>query len=73
MPQSYCVVGCSNRKNKSMKLPFYSVPSGSSVIEKRRRTDWLKKIDKKDWDYKTAWPDQRISKQRVCSGHFLSG
>ena len=53
-------------------LSFHPVPSGSSATE-RRRTDWLKKIDRKDWDDKTTWPDELISKQRVCSAHFLSG
>ena len=72
MPQSCCVVGCTNRKSKGTKLSFYPVPCGSSPIEKRRRTSWLKKIDRKDWDDKTAWSDERISKQRVCSAHFLS-
>ena len=60
MPQSCCVVGCTNRKSKGVKLWFYPVHSGSSTIKKRRRKDWLKKTDQKNWDNKTAWPDEQM-------------
>ena len=42
-------------------------------MEKRRKKVWLKKINRKDWDDRTTWPDERTSKQRACSVHFLSG
>ena len=73
MPQSYCVVGCSNRKMKGTKLSLYPIPSGTTAFEKKRKEDWLRKIGCKDWDDKNEWPHERISKQRVCGAHFLSG
>ena len=73
MPQSCCVVECSNRKVKGSKLSFYAIPSGTTAFDKKRREDWLRKIDRKDWDDKNEWPYERVSKQRVCGAHFLSG
>ena len=73
MPQSCCVVGCTNRKVKGTKPAFYPIPSGTTVFEKKRGEDWLRKIDHKDWDNKNERPYERISKQRVCGAHFLSG
>ena len=73
MPQFCCVVGCTNRKVKGTKLVFYPIPSGTTVFEKKRREDWLKKIDRKDWDDKNEGPYERILKQRVSGAHFLSG
>ena len=46
MPQPCCVVGCSDRKVKGTKLPFYPIPSGTTAFEKKRREDWLKKTDR---------------------------
>ena len=60
MPQSCCVVGCTNRKSKGKKLSFYQLHSGSSAIEKRRRIDWLKNLDGKDLNGKTAWPGSSV-------------
>ena len=73
MPQSCCVVGCTNRKANGTKLAFYPIPSGTTAFEKKRREDWLRKIDRKNWDDKYEWLYERISKQRVCGAHFLSG
>ena len=60
IPQSCCVVDYTNRKSKGTKLSFYPVHSGSSAIEKRRRTDWLKKIDRKYLNDKTAWSSSSV-------------
>ena len=37
MPQSCCVVDCSDRKVKGSKLSFYAIPSGTTAFEKKRR------------------------------------
>ena len=71
MPQPSCVVGCTNREVKRTKLAFSPIPSGTTAFEKKRREDWLMKIDRKDLNDKNEWPYERISKQRVCGAHFL--
>ena len=73
MPQSCCVVGCTSRKVRETKLAFYPIPPGTTAFEKKRREDWLREIDRKDWDDKSEWPYERISKQRACGAQFLSG
>ena len=45
MSQSCCAVDCSIRKLKGTKLSFYSIPSGTTAFDKKRREDWLRKID----------------------------
>ena len=48
-------------------LHFYSIPKGKTPFEKRRRDDWIRAIRRKNW------PDEQISKARICSEHFVSG
>ena len=48
MPDSCCVVGCTNRIVKETTLSFYPTPSGTNAFEKKReeKTDWGKLIVK---------------------------
>ena len=70
MPDSCCVVGCSNRRSKDSNIPFYTVPKGKSPLERKRREDWIKAISREDWKF---WSEDQISKARVCGAHFVSG
>ena len=70
MVTSCCVVNCTNKHTKDSKLPFYRIPSNKTPIGARRRREWLKAINKSDWD---TWTPERISKECVCGSHFISG
>ena len=67
---SYCVVNCTNKHTKNSKLPFQRIPSNKTPTGARRRREWLKAINRRDWD---TWTPERISKERVCGSHFLLG
>ena len=62
MPTSCCAVGRTNRFSRESKLSFYKIPKGLTPFEARRRKDWLKAINRKDWE---SWPDEKISKERI--------
>ena len=68
MPESCCIVGCTNRRSKESDLPFYSIPKGKTPFEKRRRIAWIKAVNRKDWE---GWSEDKISKQKICGEHFL--
>ena len=70
MPTSCCVVDCSNKHTGRSSLKFYRIPRGKTPFERKRRQAWIRAINRKDWD---TWSEERISKQRVCGAHFLSG
>ena len=70
MATSCCVVNCRIGILKDSKLPFYRIPSNKTAIGARRRREWLKAINRSDWD---TWTPERISKERVYGSHFLSG
>ena len=71
MPDSCCIVNCSNRRVGNLKdMPFYRLPKGRTPIEKRKRKAWIAAIDRKDWE---GWTGSQISHARVCGAHFISG
>ena len=70
MVTSCCVINCTNKHTKDSKLPFYRIPLNKPFIGARRRREWLKAINRSDWD---ALTPGRISKERLCGSHFLSG
>ena len=71
MPDSCCVVNCSNRRVGKLKsMPFYRLPKGKTPIEKRRRAAWIAAVDREDWK---GWSEEQMSRSRVCGSHFVSG
>ena len=67
MPESCCVVGCSQRRVKVCGIPFYRIPKGKTPVEARRRRDWIKAINRDQWS------EEPISHARICGNHFVSG
>ena len=71
MPDSCCAVSCQNRREgKNRSLSFYNIPSRKTPIEQRRRKEWIRALRRDDWK---SWTEEQISKQKVCSEHFISG
>ena len=67
MPQSCCAVGCSQRRIKGCGIPFYRTPIGKTAFEALRRRDWIKAINRDQWN------EEQISHARICGNHFASG
>ena len=65
-----CVINCTNKQTKDSKLPFYRIPSNKTFVGARHRRQWLKAINRSDWD---ALTPGRISKERLCRSDLLSG
>ena len=42
MPESYCAVGCSQRRAKGCDIPFNRIPKGETPFEARRSRIGLK-------------------------------
>lgn len=70
MPDSCCAVGCTNRRTKDSKIPFYRIPRCRTPFESRRRQEWIKAINRADW---TTCTDRQISNSRICGAHFVDG
>ena len=71
MPDSCCAVYCTNRREgRNKHLPFYSIPSKRTAIGRRRRKEWMQALRRDDW---RTWSEEKISKQKVCGEHFISG
>lgn len=70
MPTSCCAVGCTKKHSKEVDLSFYKIPARKTPFEARRRRDWIRAINRKDWD---SWTPEMISKERICGAHFVSG
>ena len=71
MPQSCCAAGCTNWKIGARKnFPFYNIPKGKSLIERRRSEAWIKAICRLEWK---TWSEDNILKAKICAEHFLTG
>ena len=69
MGMNCCIRGCQYRSDF---IKFYKFSSKNTLFEQRRRRDWLQAIKRDDWK-RLKWSESRISKQRICSFHFISG
>ena len=59
MPVSCCAVGCTNRcSGATAHLSYYKMPIGKSLIEQRRREEWIKALRRDDWK---TWSYDQIS------------
>lgn len=68
MPDSCCVVGCSNRRSSGENsLQFFNIPAGKTTFELRRRQAWLKAIHRPDL------VAGKPRKAKICGAHFITG
>ena len=60
MPESSCALGCSQRRVKGCGIPFYRTSKGKTPFEARRRPDWIKTINKDQWN------EKQIFRAKIC-------
>ena len=68
MPDSCCVYGCTNRRNKENgEISFYRLPTTKTAKKAERRSRWVSAI------HREKWTEKAIDNARICSAHFVTG